>query len=95
MTVGGGDRIHPGKARKSGWHGPQKLAPCLGQQILRDVHEAVLSLVVRQKKRIFLALSEYIGARFSLSVLKPGRQYTLNVHVRLNVSCDLPNITRA
>ena len=44
----GGDRIHPGNARKSGWHGAQQLAQCAGQHILLDVQGAVMALVVRQ-----------------------------------------------
>ena len=47
-VVGGGDRIHPGNARKSGRHGAQQQAQCVGQRILLDVQGAVLALVVRQ-----------------------------------------------
>ena len=45
---GGGNRIHPEDARKSGGHGAQELAQGVGQQILWDVQGAVLALVVRR-----------------------------------------------
>ena len=43
-----GDRFHPENARKSGCHGAQHLAKCVGQHIPLDVQGAVLALVVRQ-----------------------------------------------
>jgi len=47
LQPGGGDRIHPENARKSG-HGAQLLAQCVRQHIYLDVQGAVLALVVRQ-----------------------------------------------
>ena len=47
-SVGGGDRIHSGNARKSGRDGAQYLAQCVGKHILPDVNGAWLALVVRQ-----------------------------------------------
>jgi len=40
VVEGGGDRIHPEKARKSGWHGVQNVAQCVAC--------SALTLVVRQ-----------------------------------------------
>ena len=60
-SVRGEDRIHPEEARKSGRHGAQLLAQCVGQHILLDVQGAVLALVAPQERESSLLSTYWSG----------------------------------
>ena len=47
QVVEGVDRIHLENARKSGWHGAQQLAQCVGQHVDLDVQGVVLFFLFR------------------------------------------------
>jgi len=69
LPVGGGDRINPENARKSGRHGAPQLAQCTGQLILLDVPGAVLAPVARQYNTNFSsALLDAHSSDFILTV---------------------------